>query len=60
VAGAFAVTGVLAKFLFEVQPTDLPTFLAVAALLVAVALLSGWLPARLATRVDRLIALRWD
>jgi len=37
VAGALAVTLVLAKFLFEVKPTDLPTFLVVAALLVAVA-----------------------
>lgn len=60
VVGALAVTRVLARFLFEVKPTDLPTFLVVAALLVAVALLSGWLPARRATRVDPLIALRWE
>jgi putative ABC transport system permease protein len=60
VAGALAVTRVLAKFLFEVKPTDLPTFLAVAALLVAVALFSGLLPAQRATRVDPLIALRWE
>jgi len=60
VAGALAVTRALAKFLFEVTPTDLPTFLGVAALLVAVALLSGLLPARRATRVDPLIALRWE
>jgi putative ABC transport system permease protein len=60
IAGAWAVTRVLAKFLFEVKPTDLPTFLVVAALLAAVALLSGWLPAQRATRVDPLIALRWE
>jgi putative ABC transport system permease protein len=60
VAGALAVTRVLAKFLFEVKPTDLPTFLGVAALLVAVALLAGLLPAQRATRVDPLIALRWE
>ena len=60
VAGALAVTRVLAKFLFEVKPTDLPTFLVVAALLVVVALLSGLLPAQRATRVDPLIALRWE
>ncbi|HEY2017222.1 MAG TPA: ABC transporter permease [Bryobacteraceae bacterium] len=60
VAGALAVTRVLAKFLFEVKPTDLPTFLLVAALLVAVALLAGWLPSQRATRVDPLIALRWE
>jgi ABC-type antimicrobial peptide transport system permease subunit len=55
-----AVTRVLAKFLFEVKPTDLPTFLVVAALLVAVALLSGLLPARRATRVDPMVALKWE
>ncbi len=60
VAGALAVTRVLARFLFEVKPTDLPTFLLVAALLVAVALLAGLLPAQRATRVDPLIALRWE
>ena len=60
VTGALAVTRVLARFLFEVKPTDLPTFLVAAALLVAVALLSGLLPAQRATRVDPLIALRWE
>jgi putative ABC transport system permease protein len=54
VVGALAVTRVLAKFLFEVKPTDLPTFLVVAALL------AGLLPAQRATRVDPLIALRWE
>jgi putative ABC transport system permease protein len=60
IAGALAVTRVLARFLFDVKPTDVPTFLAVAALLAAVALLAGLLPARRATRVDPLIALRWE
>jgi ABC-type antimicrobial peptide transport system permease subunit len=60
VVGALAVTRVLARFLFEVKPTDLPTFLVVAALLAAVALLSGLVPARRATKVDPLIALRWE
>jgi predicted permease len=60
VVGALAVTRVLARFLFEVKPTDLPTFLVVAALLVAVALLAGLLPARRATRVDPMAALRWE
>jgi putative ABC transport system permease protein len=60
VAGALAVTRVLAKFLFDVKPTDPATFLTVAALLAAVALLAGLLPARRATRVDPLVALRWE
>jgi ABC-type antimicrobial peptide transport system permease subunit len=60
VLGALAVTSVLARFLFEVKPTDFPTFLMVAALLVAVALLSGLVPAQRATRVDPLVALRWE
>jgi predicted permease len=60
IAGALAVTRVLGMFLFEVKPTDLPTFLLVAALLVVVALLAGLVPARRATRVDPLIALRWE
>jgi putative ABC transport system permease protein len=60
VLGALAVTRVLARFLFEVKPTDLPTFVVVAALLAAVALLSGLLPAQRATRVDPIVALRWE
>ncbi len=59
-AGALALTRVLARFLFDVKPTDLPTFLVVAALLGLVALLAGLLPAQRATRVDPLIALRWE
>jgi putative ABC transport system permease protein len=60
VAGALAVTRVLARFLFDVKPTDPATFAMVAAVLVAVALFAGLLPARRATRVDPLVALRWE
>ena len=60
VVGALAVTRLLARFLFEVKPTDLPTFLVVAAFLVAVALISGLLATRRAARVDPVIALRWE
>jgi len=60
VAGALAVTRAIAKFLFDVKPTGLPLFLGMAALLVAVALLAGLLPAHRATRVDFLVALRWE
>jgi len=59
-AGALAVTRVLAKFLFEVKPTDPATFIAVAALLAGVALLAGLIPALRATRVDPMAALRYE
>jgi len=59
-AGALAVTRVLARFLFEVKPTDPPTFAAVAALLAFVAVLAGLIPARRASGVDPLEALRYE
>jgi putative ABC transport system permease protein len=58
--GALAVTRVLAKFLFEVTPTDPFTFLAVTGILVMVALLSAWIPAQRAARVYPLVALRHE
>ena len=60
VAGSLAATRVLARLLFEVTPTDPSTFAVVAAILAAVALLAGWLPARRAVRIDPLAALRWE
>jgi ABC-type antimicrobial peptide transport system permease subunit len=48
----------LATFLFEINPRDPPTYLAVAALLALVSLLASLVPARRATRVDPMIALR--
>jgi len=59
-AGALAVTRVLQKFLFEVKPSDPATFLAGALLLSAIALIAGWIPARRATRVDPMVALRHE
>jgi ABC-type antimicrobial peptide transport system permease subunit len=58
--GALALTRVLNKFLFEVKPTDPATFLAVAAILAVTGIVAGLLPARRATRVDPVVALRWE
>jgi predicted permease len=59
-AGAFAATRLLASFLFEVKPADPATYAAVAALLAAAALAATYVPARRATRVDPLTALRQE
>lgn len=59
-AGAFALTRFLSRFLYVVRPTDPLTFSLVALTLIAVALLASYLPARRATQVDPVVALRCD
>jgi putative ABC transport system permease protein len=59
-AASLAVTRVLRTMLFSVRPTDPATFLVVGLLLSGVAFLASYLPARRATKVDPMVALRYE
>ncbi|HEX5081755.1 MAG TPA: FtsX-like permease family protein, partial [Blastocatellia bacterium] len=59
-AGAVGLTRMMKSWLFGVSPTDPLTFAAAALLLIVIALLSCWIPARRATKVAPITALRFE
>jgi putative ABC transport system permease protein len=59
-AGAMGLTRVLSSFLYGVTPNDAATFISVGLLLISAACIAAYLPARRATRVDPMVALRHE
>lgn len=60
VAASLAATRLLTSFLFSIRPNDAATFTGVTLVVILIAFLASYLPARRATRVDPLVALRYE
>ena len=60
IGAAFALTRFMESLLFGITPTDKLTFIGVSSLLFVIALLASLIPARRATKVDPLVALRYE
>jgi putative ABC transport system permease protein len=60
VIGAIGITRLMTTLLFNVKPSDPLTFISISGLLIAVALIACFIPARRATKVDPMVALRYE
>jgi len=60
IGGAIGLTRLMASLLYDVSTTDVSTMISVSGLLIVVATVASCIPARRATRVDPMIALRYD